>query len=106
LYEIEIVRDRWSDKTQAPANLYTDRARSTAGKFDGWDSDWMKAKLPALRDHLRLHLAWLERLLEDGRAFLLGSAPSLADLSAYHPLWYARGNLGAEGATRTESAPA
>jgi glutathione S-transferase len=79
-----------------PPELHTDRARFTAGKFDGWDSARMKTKLPALRDHLRLHLAWLERLLEDGRAFLLGPAPSLADLSAYHPLWYARGNLGAE----------
>lgn len=79
-----------------PPELHADRARFTAGKFDGWDSTRMKAKLPALRDHLRLHLAWLEGLLEDGRAFLLGAAPSLADLSAYHPLWYARGNLGAD----------
>jgi glutathione S-transferase len=79
-----------------PPELHADRARFTAGKFDGWDSARMKAKLPGLRDHLRLHLGWLERLLDDGRAFLLGPAPSLADLSAYHPLWYARGNLGAE----------
>lgn len=79
-----------------PPELHADRARFTAGQFDGWDSARMKAKLPALRDHLRLHLAWLEQLLDDGRAFLLGSAPSLADLSAYHPLWYVRGNLGKE----------
>jgi hypothetical protein len=32
---------------------------------------------PPPLDHLRLHLAWLERLLGDGRAFLLGRAPSL-----------------------------
>ena len=79
-----------------PPELHADRARFTAGRFDGWDSERMKAKLPALRDHLRLHLAWLERLLEDGREFLLGQEPSLADLGAYHPLWYARGNLGAD----------
>jgi glutathione S-transferase len=79
-----------------PPELHADRARFTAGKFDGWDSARMKAKLPALRDHFRLHLAWLERLLADGRPFLLGAAPSLADLSAYHPLWYAHGNLGDE----------
>jgi glutathione S-transferase len=79
-----------------PPELHADRARFTAGKFDGWDSARMKAKLPALRDHFRLHLAWLESLLSDGRAFLVGPAPSLADLAAYHPLWYARGNLGEE----------
>src|SRR6185437_3660310 len=79
-----------------PPELHADRARFTAGKFDGWDSARMREKLPALRDHLRLHLAWLERLLADGRAFLLGTALSLADLAAYHPLWYARGNLGKE----------
>jgi hypothetical protein len=77
-----------------PPELHADRARFTAGRFDGWDSARMKAKLPALRDRFRVHLAWLERLLGDGRAFLLGPALSLADLAAYHPLWYARGNLG------------
>jgi glutathione S-transferase len=76
-----------------PPELHTDRARFTAGRFDGWDSVRMKAMLPALRDRFRIHLAWLERLLGDGRAFLLGPAPSLADLASYHPLWYARGNL-------------
>ena len=80
-----------------PPELHADRARFTAGRFDGWDSARMRARLPALRDHFRVHLAWLERALDDGRPFLLGSLPSLADLAAYHPLWYARGNLG-EGA--------
>jgi glutathione S-transferase len=76
-----------------PPELHADRARFTAGRFDGWDSARMKAILPALRDRFRIHLAWLERLLDDGRRFLLGPSPSLADLAAYHPLWYARGNL-------------
>jgi glutathione S-transferase len=76
-----------------PPELHADRARFTTGGFDGWDSARMKAKLPALRDSFRVHLAWIERLLGDGRAFLLGPAASLADLAVYHPLWYARGNL-------------
>jgi glutathione S-transferase len=40
--------------------------------------------VPAKLLQLRANLDRLERQLGDGRAFLLGSAPSLADLSAYH----------------------
>jgi glutathione S-transferase len=77
-----------------PPELHADRASFTAGKFDGWDSAKMRGQVPALRDQLRVHLAWLETCLADGRAFLLGPAPSLADLGVHHPLWYAHGNLG------------
>lgn len=79
-----------------PPELHADRARFTAGKFDGWDSARMRARLPDLRVQFGLHLNWLEQTLGDGRAFMLGEALSLADLSVYHPLWYARGNLGAD----------
>ncbi|MGH8746857.1 MAG: glutathione S-transferase family protein [Burkholderiales bacterium] len=76
-----------------PPELHADRARFTAGRFDAWDSTSMKARIPELRNQLRTGLAWLEQALHDGRPFLLGVAPSLADLAVYHPLWYARGNL-------------
>jgi glutathione S-transferase len=42
------------------------------------------------------HLAWLADLLGDGRDFILGAEPSAADLSAYHPIWFARQNGGPE----------
>ena len=42
------------------------------------------------------HIAWLADLLGDGRRFILGSDPSAADLSAYHPIWFARQNGGPE----------
>jgi glutathione S-transferase len=42
------------------------------------------------------HLAWLADLLGDGRNFILGAEPSAADLSAYHPIWFARQNGGPE----------
>jgi glutathione S-transferase len=42
------------------------------------------------------HLAWLAGLLGDGRPFILGTNPSAADLSAYHPIWFARQNGGPE----------
>lgn len=76
-----------------PPELHADRARFTAGAFDGWDSTAMAAKIPALRDRLRIDLAGIARILNDRRAFLLGPAPSMADLAVYHPLWYARSNL-------------
>jgi glutathione S-transferase len=55
-------------------------------------ADFSKAKLivPAKLLQLRANLDLLERQLGDGRSFLLGSAPSLADLSAYHPLAFTR----------------
>jgi glutathione S-transferase len=77
-----------------PPELHADRANFTAGKFDGWDSVKMRAQLPALRDQLRVHLGWLDQCVAGGQEFLLGNAPSLADLAVYHPLWYLRGNLG------------
>jgi glutathione S-transferase len=76
-----------------PPELHADRARFTAGRFDGWDSAKMRGRIPDLRRQLAIHLGWLEQGLADGRNFLLGDAPSLADLAVYHPLWYLRGNL-------------
>ena len=45
----------------------------------------------------RVHgaMAWLSDQLQ-GRRFILGDAPSTADLTAYHTLWFARKNGGAE----------
>jgi glutathione S-transferase len=76
-----------------PPELHADRARFTAGRFDGWDSTKMAARLPDLRAQFAIHLRWIDQMLGAGRAFLLGDAPSLADLATFHPLWYARGNL-------------
>jgi hypothetical protein len=42
------------------------------------------------------HIAWLAESLTDGRKFVLGKDPSAADLSAYHPIWFARQNGGSE----------
>lgn len=41
--------------------------------------------VPSKLLQLRSNLARLEQQLADGRAFLLGAEPSLADFSAYHP---------------------
>jgi glutathione S-transferase len=39
---------------------------------------------------LETFLIELDTQLSDGRAYLLGSAPTIADFSAYHPLWFVR----------------
>ena len=52
----------------------------------GANLDALGAVLPTRLLQIRANLERLERMLADGRAFLLGSEPGLADLSAYHPL--------------------
>ncbi len=53
-------------------------------------------KRPLYLQRVDAHLAWLAEVLADGRKFILGNEPSAADLSAYHPIWFARQNGGSE----------
>src|SRR5262249_59146443 len=66
-----------------PEGFLEDRA-----KFSGRNIDpaAMMAAVPNLLDQLRAHFDWLDQMLTDGRSFLQGSAASLADLAAYHPV--------------------
>ena len=52
----------------------------------GLSLDSLQVVLPTRMLQIRANLDRLERHLEGGRAFVLGSEPSLADLSAFHPL--------------------
>src|SRR3954451_389257 len=74
-----------------PAGFLEDRA-----KFSGRNIDpaAMKAALPNLLDQLRAHFDWLNEMLIHERSFLQGSAASLADLAAYHPIWFLKRNFG------------
>jgi glutathione S-transferase len=74
-----------------PEGFLEDRA-----KFSGRNIDpvAMIAAVPNLLDQLRAHFDWLDQMLADGRSFLQGSAAGLADLAAYHPVWYLRQNFG------------
>lgn len=76
-----------------PAALHADRARFTAGRFSGWDPVAMGEQLPALRTRLERRLGRLEAMLGDGRPYLLGLRPGVADLAVRHPVWYLRENL-------------
>jgi len=54
----------------------------------GANLDQTKVILSSKLLQIRANLDRLEHQLADGRAFLLGSEPCLADLSAYHPLLF------------------
>jgi glutathione S-transferase len=77
---------------------FNDAFKADRAKFSGRDFDVakMKAAMPKLLDQLRAHLAHLDTMLGDGRKFLLGEKPSLADLAPYHCLWFIAQNAGAE----------
>ena len=61
-------------------------------KFSGRSVDRSKVKQQAavMSGVLRAHLGWVEEALGDGRTFLYGDAPSLADLAVYHCVWFVR----------------
>lgn len=82
-----------------PKGFLEDRA-----KFSGRNIDpaVMMAAVPNLLDQLRAHLLWLDQMLANRRPFLQGTAPSLADLSAYHPVWFLRRNFGPTAAPLDE----
>lgn len=70
-----------------PPEFIEDRSRLVPGGFDPQAAARIVgAKLDQLREKTEL----LETQLADGRDFLLGDDASLADFSAYHPLWAAR----------------
>ncbi|HVV42021.1 MAG TPA: glutathione S-transferase family protein [Nitrobacter sp.] len=79
-----------------PPELHADRARFTAGRFDGWNSGKMRTRIFDLRHQLAHQCGWIEQTLAHDGGFILGNEASVADLAIYHPLWYLRGNLDAD----------
>lgn len=69
-----------------PDEFHQDRARMRGAP--GVDVAKMKAAVPRHREQLLPQLDWLADLLGRANPFLAGQQASLADLSAYHPLWF------------------
>lgn len=73
----------------APAvseDFMEDRRRLLGGAgLERWIAD-----APRFAEQLRAHAGFLESQLADGRPYLLGDAPSWADCTAYHPVWFLR----------------
>lgn len=51
-------------------------------------AETLRAAMPYDLGQIRLQVGWLERLLGDGRAFLLGDAPGVGDFAVYARLWW------------------
>ncbi len=68
------------------------------GFFNFMDFDRLESDTPQLFTQFRANLAIVERMLADGRSFVLGPAVSWADVCAYFPVWMARNNIGSAAA--------
>ncbi len=73
-----------------PKELIEDREKFTGGRFS---AARFKAAQPTLRAQYRAQLRSIEEAFADGRDYLLGTSPSIADFAVYHPLWFVRRNV-------------
>lgn len=64
-----------------------DREKLTGRPFD---TEAMKQAAPLMAEQARAGLSWLEDQLADGRAYLTGGKPGLADAAAYYNLAFLR----------------
>ena len=72
-----------------PAGLHEDRAR-----LHGLPPPSIEAVRKAATRNLHLvrpQIAWLADMLQDGRPYLLGGTPCIADFAAYHVVWFFKG---------------
>jgi glutathione S-transferase len=67
------------------AGFVEDREQLSGGRFD---FEAMAARGPYAKEQWRAYADWIERQLADGRPFLLGAQPSLADLSMFIEVWF------------------
>jgi glutathione S-transferase len=72
-----------------PAGLHEDRAR-----LHGLPPPSIEAVRKAAVRNLHLvrpQIQWLADMLQDGRSYLLGAEPCIADFAAYHVIWFFKG---------------
>jgi glutathione S-transferase len=65
-------------------------------EFSGrnFDPERLRAALPVMRDQTYALLSLARAMLSDGRKFLLGAEPCLADCALYNPVWFIQSQLG------------
>jgi len=93
---VRFMFGKYGDKL--PMEFHEDRAAMRGAKAN------VQAVLkgaPAALGQLQAELAYLEDMLSDGRDYLLGATPGLADFSAYHCVW----SVCRAGKTREAVAP-
>jgi len=74
-----------------PKDFAEDRGRLYLGP--DWAEGLKKANadLPHLVSQMRAPLHWLNDVLADGRAYLIGNTPTSFDAQVYHVVWFIRG---------------
>lgn len=70
-----------------PEAFKQDRAKMSGSAFS---TDAMKAMAPFSKDQCRAHTAFIAEQLEDGRDFVQGAAPTVADIHCYLNLWFGK----------------
>lgn len=78
------------NRAAIPKEVIDDRK----GFFNFMDFDNLDAEAPHMLAQFRASLALVERMLADGRSYLLGETASFADIDAWFPVWMARTNFG------------
>jgi glutathione S-transferase len=102
---LALALSAWSDRTffepGAALAMALNRARlpqevidDRKGFFNFMDFEQLASDVPHRLAQFRACLALIERMLADGRPFLLGDAAGFADINAYFPVWMARGHFG------------
>jgi glutathione S-transferase len=78
------------------ADKFGEAFKKDRSEFSGrsFDPERMRAALPFVRDQTYALLSLAETMLADGRTFVLGGEPSLADCALYNPVWFIRQHLG------------
>lgn len=82
------------NRAAIPKEVIDDRK----GFFNFMDFDTLESEAPHLFAQFRAGLMLIERMLADGRSYLLGEAASFADIDAWFPVWMARTNFGTAAA--------
>jgi glutathione S-transferase len=78
------------------ADRFGEAFKKDRSEFSGrsFDPERLRAALPIVRDQTYALLSLAESMLADGRTFLLGREPSLADCALYNPVWFIQQQLG------------
>lgn len=85
-----------------PEAFKKDRAAMSGGTFS---TEALKAAAPFARDQFRAHLSFIAEQLADGRAFLQGAEPTLADVHAMMNVWFLKSALAPVAKTFLEEFP-
>ena len=78
------------------ADRFGEAFKKDRSEFSGrsFDPARLRAALPVFRDQTYALLSLAEAMLADGRKFVLGGEPSLADCALYNPVWFIQQRLG------------